>query len=235
MKEIYLDIPKPCHEQFSTFKPTPRGGFCTSCQKEVVDFTDWDEERIKQYLLRSPGGCGQFRSSQLKTYVYVQPEAKPSWHWLTACLLAIGTLLTDKTAIAQKRSRPSTEQKVPDAKGEMTAEVPPSQALFISGLVKDQEGNAIPGANVVQKSTINGTVTDAEGRFALALNPTDSKTVVISFIGFETVEYEVSQQQESVEIIMAYDTLQLGGVVVGGYQRKISPRRWWWRLKSLFW
>ena len=41
----------------------------------------------------------------------------------------------------------------------------------ITGIIKDVNGEPIIGANVVEKGTTNGTVTDIEGRFSLNVAP----------------------------------------------------------------
>src|SRR5438045_3930171 len=67
-KPFSLSIPRPCHENWNSFSPTAKGGFCASCQKEVIDFTNWTDDRIKHYFKTSGGTCGRFRQDQLKTY-----------------------------------------------------------------------------------------------------------------------------------------------------------------------
>ncbi|WP_276372697.1 hypothetical protein [Chryseolinea sp. H1M3-3] len=46
-KIIQIAVPKPCHEKWSSFTKTTNGGFCGSCQKEVIDFTSWSDERAQ--------------------------------------------------------------------------------------------------------------------------------------------------------------------------------------------
>ena len=55
------------------------------------------------------------------------------------------------------------------------------QAKKVSGVVTDSAGEPIPGANVVQKGTTNGTVTDVGGKYTLDVP--NNATLVISFIG----------------------------------------------------
>ena len=56
----------------------------------------------------------------------------------------------------------------------------------ITGVVKDPEGNAIIGANVIVKGTTNGTITDMDGRFELDVP--NNATLQVSYIGFNTQE-----------------------------------------------
>ena len=44
-----LSIQNPCAEKFEDFRPTPAGGFCQSCQKEVIDFTKMTDQELIDY------------------------------------------------------------------------------------------------------------------------------------------------------------------------------------------
>ena len=48
--QINLDITTPCSENFNQFTPTPKGGFCNSCTKEVVDFTKMNANQIATFF-----------------------------------------------------------------------------------------------------------------------------------------------------------------------------------------
>ena len=83
----------------------------------------------------------------------------------------------------------------------------------ITGTVVDAMGPVI-GASVVEKGTTNGTVTDFDGNFSL--NVKAGATIVISFIGFETQEIKVGNQ-DNFQITMKDDNAVLEEVVVVGY------------------
>ena len=64
-----------------------------------------------------------------------------------------------------------------------------SQEFVVSGIIKDHKGNPLPGANVVEKGTTNGTQTDFDGKFVLEV--TDKKAVlVISYLGFKMDKFK---------------------------------------------
>lgn len=56
--------------------------------------------------------------------------------------------------------------------------------ITLKGLVSDESGEPIIGANVLVKGSTNGTITDFDGRFTL--NVPKNSTLEISFIGYET-------------------------------------------------
>jgi len=83
----------------------------------------------------------------------------------------------------------------------------------ITGIVVDAMGPVI-GASVVEKGTTNATVTDFDGNFTLNVKP--GATIVVSFIGFETQEIRVGNQ-DNYKITMKDDNAVLEEVVVVGY------------------
>ncbi|MDR3268576.1 MAG: SusC/RagA family TonB-linked outer membrane protein, partial [Tannerella sp.] len=95
------------------------------------------------------------------------------------------------------------------------------QGKRITGVVADTNGEPVIGANVVEKGTTNGTVTDVDGRFSLAVS--NNATLVVSFIGYNAQELVVGDQTD-LKIILAESSLGLDEVVVVGYgtQKKVN-------------
>lgn len=84
----------------------------------------------------------------------------------------------------------------------------------ITGTVLDDTGQPLPGANVVEKGTTNGTQTDFDGNYSL--NVSDGATLVFSYIGFKSTEIAVNGQS-SVNATLAEDAAALDEVIVTGY------------------
>ena len=59
-----------------------------------------------------------------------------------------------------------------------------SETKKVTGIVKDEKGEPIIGANVVEKGTTNGTVTDLNGQYSLDISP--SAVLLVSYIGYDT-------------------------------------------------
>lgn len=89
-----------------------------------------------------------------------------------------------------------------------------AQSITVKGTVKDNTGEPVIGASVVQKGTSNGIVTDIDGNFTLDV-PSNS-TIVVSFIGYKTQEIPVAGKK-LIDVIMKEDTEMLDEVVVVGY------------------
>ena len=97
----------------------------------------------------------------------------------------------------------------------------PQQAKHsIKGVVEDALG-PIAGANVVEKGTTNGTITDMDGNFSLEVSP--NSILVVSYIGYKDQEIPVNNQT-SFNIKLAEDSQALEEVVVVGYgtQKKVN-------------
>ena len=88
------------------------------------------------------------------------------------------------------------------------------QAKRVSGVVTDSAGEPIPGANVVQKETTNGTVTDMNGKYTLDVP--NNATLVISFIGYTTKEIKVGSQSV-LNVSLVEEAIGLNEVVAIGY------------------
>ncbi|MEM9722625.1 MAG: TonB-dependent receptor [Bacteroidota bacterium] len=85
----------------------------------------------------------------------------------------------------------------------------------VSGLVKNQEGEIIPGVSVSIKGTQTGTFTDKEGNFRLDIAGGTS-VLIFSIIGFENLELGVdsSLNAKALSIELAYKTVGLDEVEV---------------------
>lgn len=87
------------------------------------------------------------------------------------------------------------------------------QSKKITGTVSDELG-PIVGANVLEKGTTNGMITDMDGNFSLNVNP--GATLVISFIGYVSQEIKITNQTH-LQVTLKEDAEVLDEVVVVGY------------------
>ncbi len=97
-----------------------------------------------------------------------------------------------------------------------------AQAVQVKGVVKDPNGESIVGVTVVEKGTVNGTITDIDGNFQLRVSRSDA-SLVISYIGYTTQDI-VLNGQSTLSIVLKQDDKELEEVVVVGYgaQKKES-------------
>ncbi|MCU0391881.1 MAG: TonB-dependent receptor [Thermoflexibacter sp.] len=92
-----------------------------------------------------------------------------------------------------------------------------ARLLTISGKVTDEEGNSLPGVNVLLKGTNTGTTTDGEGKYAISLSE-DSKNAILlfSFVGYFTKEVPINNQT-TIDVALSPDVRALSEIVVVGY------------------
>ena len=91
--------------------------------------------------------------------------------------------------------------------------------VTVNGTVLDQFGDPVIGANVLEKGTTNGTLSDLDGHFTLTTQ--NGATLVISFVGYSTQEVKAAP---TLKVTLSEDSELLEDVVVVGYgvQKKSS-------------
>jgi TonB-linked SusC/RagA family outer membrane protein len=95
--------------------------------------------------------------------------------------------------------------------------------ITITGVVKSETGEGLPGVSVVIKNTARGTTTDAGGKYSLAVPEGSATTLVFSFVGYMSQEAMVGNRR-SVDIQLVPDQKSLEEVVVVGFgtQKKVN-------------
>jgi len=90
-----------------------------------------------------------------------------------------------------------------------------AQGKSVSGTVtSSDDGSGVPGVNILEKGTSNGTVSDASGNYIITVG--DNATLVYSFVGYATQEVPVGSQG-TVNVTLQLDVTALNEVVVIGY------------------
>ena len=108
----------------------------------------------------------------------------------------------------------------PETTESMRTEMVQQQTVTVSGVVKDRKGEPIIGANIMEKGTTNGTITDFDGKYTLKVKSAQS-VLTISYIGYKTQEIPVGNGGKK-DITLQDDSELMDEVVVIGYgtQRK---------------
>lgn len=89
------------------------------------------------------------------------------------------------------------------------------KAESVTGKVTDENDQPLPGVNVVEKGTTNGTVSDSEGKFNISVLDRNA-VILFSFIGYVTQEIMVGERTE-ISVKLMPDIQTLDDVVVIGY------------------
>ena len=102
-----------------------------------------------------------------------------------------------------------------------------SQNSTVSGIVSDNSGAPLPGVNILIKNTNKAVSTDLDGKYAFTKIDNGNITLVASYIGFKTLEINVSVSDNTVQnITLVEDANVLDDVVVTGV---VNPKS---RLES---
>ncbi|MCF6361481.1 MAG: TonB-dependent receptor [Cyclobacteriaceae bacterium] len=128
----------------------------------------------------------------------------------------ISFVLLNKQIVLQKQHFNSETDKNDVKKTTKDVDIPAQiEKIIIKGKITDENGDPLPGASVAVKGKNIGVSTDIEGAFSLNV-PDGSTTLVISFVGYKTLEVEIGGRQ-FLDIQLETDIASLSEVVVIGY------------------
>lgn len=89
------------------------------------------------------------------------------------------------------------------------------QGIKVTGTIIDDEGKPLPGANIIEKGTVNGVTTDSDGNYEITVKG-EKSVLVFSFLGYETKEVPVGNKT-SIDITLGLAVNELEEAVVIGY------------------
>jgi iron complex outermembrane receptor protein/hemoglobin/transferrin/lactoferrin receptor protein len=98
----------------------------------------------------------------------------------------------------------------------------------VTGTVTDQDGDPLPGVQVVDPALQRGTTTNAEGRYRIADLPTGEHLIEFRFVGYQTAVREVmldAGETEQLDVSLQSRVLEVDGVTVTGTARARSTLR----------
>ena len=241
-QNISILIKKPCSERVDQFRPTSAGGFCSSCQKEVTDFTAMSDREIIDYFQNEESRvCGRFHPSQLRMYsASVSPPKRHS-----SALAGIGLvgfsllwLLPTRHSLAQQYESPTvTVAQEPTSQQDSNSQAR-AEEYTVEGSVVD-DSRPLPGVSVALKGSAIGTSTDVDGQFTFPKPLKVGETLLFSFIGYDTQEFVITQQATdsltiSLDVAMTFncDLVLMGEVAVE--RRYTSSPSFWQRITAWF-
>ncbi|MEO9893232.1 carboxypeptidase-like regulatory domain-containing protein [Aurantibacter sp.] len=236
---ISIAVNKPCLEKFDNFNVTKKGGFCESCQKEVIDFTNLsDNDLIEQLHSNTNKICGRFKESQLKSYE-INTHTMKNKNYISGFGVLGFSLLAlciSNDAYAQDVASLNMNTEVSNSYSNTTFENNTIKEHTITGTVLDEDNLPLPGVNVVLKGTAIGVTTDLDGKFEFPSKLEIGDVLIFSYIGYETKRYKVPNSNlDTIDITItfdAYDVELMGEVVIDGPYK--SKRGVFNKLASIF-
>lgn len=192
--QISLNITSPCQENYSQFTPTPNGGFCNSCTKEVIDFTKMNKEEIATFFNKkdTKNTCGRFKNTQLKTYKTNAKKSKLSF--ISAVGLACLAMLSLTTATAQDKGLTNKTSKINTTQT--------NNLVTVSGTILDENGLPLPAANIVLQGTTIGVTSDFDGNFEFPKKLKTGDVITFSYVGYESKKVTIKNEDSTSSVVL---------------------------------
>lgn len=132
-------------------------------------------------------------------------------------------LILEKDGRDHTKKRETSRNNSPDiqllspssSNDENISEVYTYSAFAVSGVVREVNGDPLPGVNVIVKGTSTGTTTDASGAYRIEA-PDENSVLVFSFVGYSPQEVAVANRS-IIDVALEPDIQSLAEVVVMGY------------------
>lgn len=223
--KIQISIPKPCHENWEDMTTVEKGRFCSSCQKEVIDFSKASDSQIIDSLYSNKNLCGRFSSNQLNRSLNKTTTSQSKWIAL-ATLTGFLSLASHKTTAQEK---PIIVQTITKSDSIKITKDSIKNSKIIKGTVSDIDG-PIVGASVVIKGTTKGKTTDFDGKFEIEAQLGDK--IEISYVGTST-SFIVGTNNDY-DITLMTDELQGDVIVIGMVKKRTFIGRIFYKIGNLF-
>ena len=240
-KYIHLQLQNPCNEQWKGMQHNATGAYCSSCNKNVVDFTGMsDNQLIEFFINRKERICGRFDPDQLCRPIEIPSKKTP---WLKYFFqISLPALMLSYKANAQRIFNKFKEPvMLTENKNRYSLSVTIKRE--VSGMVKGENGIPVSFASVIIKGTKEGTAADIYGSFRLVLK-NQQDTLEISAVGFETKQIQVADTMDVIELKVALsENINLDGISVksnakryalGGVMHTVRVQNFWKNLQPKF-
>ena len=93
-------------------------------------------------------------------------------------------------------------------------------AVDVNGVVTDQDGRLLPGANIMVEGTNIGSASDSDGRFTFQYDPDGDFVIVVSYIGYSSYRQTYKDSDGLTDLTIVLDQGNLFGQEVTGMARK---------------
>ncbi len=174
-KPIQISIPSPCSEYWNKMTPAEQGRFCDSCQKCVIDFTQYTDRELYDFFSKHSGEriCGRYNAAQIDRAIYPPARKQPSFYKYVA---GLGLSL-----ILSQFPNQQTFAKAPYAFVCPEPQKGGNTTYTLKGTVRDSSNEFVVDAAVtawVNDEAITTTFTDSKGNYVLELPKKGSYKIV---------------------------------------------------------
>ncbi|CAN5627688.1 hypothetical protein BH11BAC3_BH11BAC3_34400 [soil metagenome] len=215
MPEVTFTIAEPCHENWQNMTANDQGRFCSSCKKDVVDFSIMSDAQVYSALLKGDANmCGRFSNQQMEKGIKYGVAKKSYWHRYFIGFLFPAFLYSKQASAQMGLIAVSPDAKIQSKNSKKTPVLPPKGFQF-SGKILDATTNELIGSGIIKiKRTGKEILVDENGTFLLNSTTNNSTvTIIVEASGYEAKEMEIA--------IPAYDFILKEEAIY--LRRKIIP------------
>lgn len=237
-KYIKIQVQNPCNQLWDEMQPVAGGAYCSSCKKNVIDFSVMTDTQLLEYFTKHKKDvCGKFYPDQLDNALEIHSKKIP---WLKYFFqISLPALLISYKTNAQRLINKFKEPVVL-IENKYNYSLPLLNTREVSGVVTGKDGNAIPYASVMIKDTNEGTAADSNGVFRIVVkHPHD--TLEISAVGFENKLVPVTDSKETIQLnIPLSENINLNNIsfcstsrrYIAGGAHSVTVSRFWNNYKK---
>jgi len=209
-KSITINIPEPCHEGWQNMTPTQKGRFCTSCEKEVIDFSNKRDEDLVKELVGKTNICGRFKSSQLNREVKMERKSNNSLLPYAASLLVPLSLMGSNPT----ETDGSEKNFVSLGIGRYSNMNNNRIQVITSGKITDAHGKPLFNVEISVKESGRSVVSGIRGDYQI--KSLDRETLIFKKDGFVAQEVKLTNRSQTIDINLHPNVDDIDIMVLGG-------------------
>jgi len=183
-----IQISNPCHEEWDEMQLDTKGKFCGSCQRAVIDFTQFSDRALQDWFNQNQGeSCGRFKQEQLNRYIGTKNRSFFAIFKPGLIAASVFTFLSAPKFTYSKNINLLTP--VLNAQHRQISDEKDGAYTFIKGSVYDQNGIGLNNINVELKDQNIYTKTAADGSFYIKIKKPRNRTIsglIFTSNSFET-------------------------------------------------
>ncbi len=232
-KDFKVSVENPCDEKWDSFSKNKNGGYCSKCSTTVIDFTNYSNAEILQYLESSNHKiCGKVKKyqNQIQSKPALNFQPNIAFKVLASLFLITGSekIIAKNHFIQEKNINVNHSSQKAYEKGFQEVKID-SIKYFVQGKVIDSQSKMeLPGATILIRKTGIGTSTDKNGEFKLVVPDDVAKMTLelsVSFIGYETIILKLKKEQ--LPVVQNFELKESGEVLIGEIIITKNRNKWW--------
>lgn len=209
-KSITIKIPEPCHEGWNNMTPSEKGRFCSSCEKEVIDFSKKRDEELVKELEGKSNICGRFKSSQLNREVTLERKSSNSLLPYAASFLLPLTLMGSNPAGTDNTKKDFVSLGI----GRYSAGPAERIQVITSGKITDALGKPIFNVEIIVKESGRSELSGMRGDYQI--KSLDHETLIFKKDGFVAQEVKLTNTSKTINIKLHPSVEDIDIMVLGG-------------------